>query len=159
MRVPADFGDKEVVWTLIAHGKTEKAYATLLPDYAVEDDMIAFDGTGVANTPRTPGNTPPTLRLEGETDRAVRVGDTLSLSAFVSDDGLPPIPKDEARRNSRSGLSVTWFVYRGPAETVAFEPEQRVYPYFLPGPDPPPPLPPDGRSDVRVTFSKPGAFG
>ena len=95
------------VWTLTAHGKTEKAYATLLPDYAIEDDMIGFDGTAVSNTPRTPGNKPPTLRLEGETDRTVRVGDTLSLSAFVSDDGLPPIPKDKARRNSRSGLSVT----------------------------------------------------
>ena len=158
VRVPANFGDNEVVWTLTAHGKTERAYATLLPDYAVEDDMIAFDGTAVANTRRTPGNEPPTLRIEGETVRAVSVGDTLSLSAVVSDDGLPPIPEDQARRNSRSGLSVTWFIYRGHAETVSFEPEQRVYPYFLPGPDPPPPPPPDGVFDVRVTFSQPGAF-
>src|SRR5579862_9914129 len=33
VRVPKDFGNKEVVWTLTVNGKTEKAYATLKPDY------------------------------------------------------------------------------------------------------------------------------
>ena len=32
IRVPKDFGKKELVWTLTAHGKTEKAFATLIPD-------------------------------------------------------------------------------------------------------------------------------
>src|SRR5919201_5161696 len=27
IRVPKDFGDKELVWTLATHGKTERAYA------------------------------------------------------------------------------------------------------------------------------------
>src|SRR5215510_1689077 len=31
LRVPADFGKKEVVWTITANGKSEKAYGTLLP--------------------------------------------------------------------------------------------------------------------------------
>jgi hypothetical protein len=31
VRVPADFGNREMVWTLTARGKTEKAYATLRP--------------------------------------------------------------------------------------------------------------------------------
>ncbi len=156
--VPSDFGGSEMVWTLTAHGRTEKAYATLLPDYAIENDMISFDGNAVSNTPRTPGNEPPTLRLAGETRRVATVGEPLSLSAFASDDGLPPLPRDESLFNSRSGLSVTWFVYRGPAGTVTFDPEQRVYPYFLPGPDPPPPVSPDGRFNVRVRFSQPGEF-
>ena len=156
--VPSDFGGSELVWTLTAHGRTEKAYATLLPDYAIENDMISFDGNAVSNTPRTPGNEPPTLSLVGAARRTVEVGETLSLAAYASDDGLPPPPRDASRMNSRSGLSVTWFVYRGPAETVTFDPEQRVHPYFLPGPDPPPPVPPDGRFEVRVWFSQPGEF-
>ena len=31
VQVPADWGQKELVWTITAHGRTEKAYAHLLP--------------------------------------------------------------------------------------------------------------------------------
>mgnify|MGYP001249020642 FL=1 len=158
IRVPKDFRDKEIVWTLTAHGRTEKAYATLLPDYAIEDDMIAFDASVVSNMAQIPGNVAPAIRLIGENRRTVRVGEPLSLTALVEDDGLPVPPEDVALRNSRSGLNVTWFVYRGPADTVTFEPKQRVYPYFLPGPNPPPPAPTDGRFEVRVEFSESGEF-
>ena len=41
---------------------------------------------------------------------------------------------------------------------MTFDPEQHVYPYYLPGPDPPAPLPPNGKSSVEVAFSEPGAF-
>ena len=158
VRVPSDYGDQEIVWTLTAHGRTEKAYATLLPDYAIDNEMIAFDGNVVSNTPLTPGNEPPSIRVAGETSRTVRMGEPLALSAVATDDGLPPPPTDPALRNSRSGLSVTWFVYRGAGDAVKFDPEQRVYPYFLPGPDPPPPVPPGGKFDVRAWFSRPGQF-
>ena len=33
VRVPKDFGKKELVWTLTSHGKTERVYGTLAPDY------------------------------------------------------------------------------------------------------------------------------
>ena len=158
VRVPSDYGDKEIVWTLIAHGRTEKAYATLLPDYAIDNEMIAFDGNVVSNTPLTPGNEPPSIRVAGESSRSVDLGEPLLLSAVIGDDGVPSAPTDEALRNSRSGLSLTWFVYRGPGDAVAFDPEQNVYPYFLPGPDPPPPVPSDGKLDVRAWFSRPGRF-
>ncbi|MDX1383194.1 MAG: hypothetical protein R3190_06080, partial [Thermoanaerobaculia bacterium] len=36
IRVPSDFADGEVVWTLTTRGKTEKAYATLKPDYFMD---------------------------------------------------------------------------------------------------------------------------
>lgn len=158
IRVPPDFGDGEIVWTLTANGRTERAYATLLPDYAIDNQMIAFDGNAVSNTRLTPGNEPPSLQVAGESARTVRVGEELPLSAVIGDDGLPAPPADEALRNSRSGLSLTWFVYRGPGDAVAFDPEQPVYPYFLPGPDPPPPVPADGRFDTRAWFSRPGTF-
>ena len=47
---------------------------------------------------------------------------------------------------------------QGPAETVAFEPEQQVFPYFLPGPEAPPPPPADGAFEVSVGFSEPGEY-
>ena len=156
--VPPDFGDSEVVWTLTANGRTEKAYATLLPDYAIDNQMIAFDGNAVSNTRLTPGNEPPSLQVAGAAARTVRVGEELPLSAVIGDDGLPAPPTDEALRNSRSGLSLTWFVYRGPGDAVTFDPAQPVYPYFLPGPEPPPPVPADGRIDVRAWFDRPGRF-
>src|SRR5499427_7467157 len=38
VKVPAAFKEKdELVWTLTTHGKTEKAYATLRPDYVLDD--------------------------------------------------------------------------------------------------------------------------
>src|ERR1700730_7463066 len=32
VKVPADWGNKELVWNLTAHGRSEKAYGHLLPD-------------------------------------------------------------------------------------------------------------------------------
>ena len=40
VRVPADFGDKELVWTLTSNGQTERAYGSLLVDYFTDDTVI-----------------------------------------------------------------------------------------------------------------------
>jgi len=64
------------------------------------------------------------------------------------------------------GLRVAWFVYRGPASTVRFSPEQfKVYQDKQPGGNSPwspgwapPPIPPDGKFPVTVTFGAPGTF-
>ena len=40
IRVPADFGDRELVWTLTANGQTHRAYATLKRDYFIDDLVI-----------------------------------------------------------------------------------------------------------------------
>jgi hypothetical protein len=61
-------------------------------------------------------------------------------------------------------LRVAWHVYRGPGQTVTFEPEQfKVYPDFFGGSPwtpgwTPPAIPPDGSVPVRVRFSTPGTF-
>ena len=41
IRVPADFGSKELIWTLTANGKTEKAYASLKNDYQIDPQVIS----------------------------------------------------------------------------------------------------------------------
>ncbi len=43
VRVPAVFGDKELVWTLTSNLKTEGAYATLLVVYFVDDTVIMYN--------------------------------------------------------------------------------------------------------------------
>ena len=43
VRVPADFGDKEMIWTLTTKGKPEKAYATLRADYFTDNVVIASE--------------------------------------------------------------------------------------------------------------------
>jgi hypothetical protein len=170
IKVPKDFGKKELVWTLTSRGRTEKAYATLKPEYVIDRLLIMKETGGVGNNRETIkyiGNKAPVLKVEGDAQRSIEVGKPLDLVAVVSDDGIPP-PKPTALHLTGLsrvawGLRVAWFVERG-AGTVTFEPEQfKVYPDYLDGsPWTPgwaaPPVPPDGKFPVRVTFSTPGTF-
>jgi len=176
IRAPADFCDKELVRTLTSHGKTERAYATLLVDYFVDDTVImnnkgAGGGGGGAND--LEGNKSPAVRVDGEKRRAVAVGEPVSLTAFASDDG---IPKRRALMNipgglrvtpdSAAGLRLSWFVYRGSGATVTFDPPQTsVWEDIRDGANSawasgwePPPVPPDGKWVVSATFSEPGTY-
>ena len=90
VRVPKDFGNKEVVWTLTVHGKTERAYGTLKPDYKLDLRIIQANMTcRWASTIRTSRRTcPPVVRLDGDTRRTVKVEEPLALTAVVTDDGV-----------------------------------------------------------------------
>ena len=93
VRVPADFTAKdELIWTLTTHGKTEKAYATLRPDYIV-DDVVKASETGAlgagTSSPEVRSNKPPAVRIEEVKARTVKVGEWLPLVAEVKDDGIP----------------------------------------------------------------------
>jgi hypothetical protein len=93
VKVPASFTEKdELVWTLTAHGKTEKAYATLRPDYVV-DDVVKASETGAlgagTSTPEVRGNHPPTLHIQELKARTVKAGEAFSVVSEVKDDGIP----------------------------------------------------------------------
>lgn len=101
--VPADWGDRELVWTLNVNGVERKAYATLKADYLVDNMVIASEtgslGAGTSS-PESRANIPPVVAVQGDSMRTVRVGEPLSLRTLVTDDGLPT-PSDpvaEARR-------------------------------------------------------------
>src|SRR5229473_4393193 len=100
IRVPKDFGKQELVWTLTSHGKTERAYATLKPDYFTDDIVIMNDngagGMGGGANSLT-GNKAPVLAVQGDKTRSVTVGQPVALTAVASDDGIPK------RRVVRSG--------------------------------------------------------
>jgi hypothetical protein len=91
VRVPKDWGDKELVWTLTTRGKTERAFATLRLDSKVDNLVQASEqgaiGAGVS-TPAIRANLPPTLTLDGG-DRRAQIGQPLTLIAYAKDDGVP----------------------------------------------------------------------
>ena len=127
VKVPSDFGNKELVWTLNAYGKPEKAYGSLKSDEEITERIIMTRGN------LSPGlddpNHPPTLSIAAP-GRAT-AGQPVALTANVSDDGLPKprVPRAAAAADGKSqtnsasririGLAVRWMQYRGPAK-VAF---------------------------------------
>lgn len=133
IRIPKDFGNRELVWTLTSNGKTEKAYGTLKPDYVVNATVMAanFGAGGQTGTvPDLVGNVGPVLKIEGERTRRVKAGEPVSLIAVATDDGKPrarPMPAligaNRTVPNSATGLRLVWLKYRGVGE-VTFDPPQ-----------------------------------
>ncbi|MSO35835.1 MAG: hypothetical protein EXQ50_10610 [Acidobacteria bacterium] len=91
VRVPKDWGKKELVWTLTTRGKTERAYGTLREDSLVDNLVQASEqgalGAGISS-PEIRANQPPLLTLDGG-DRRAQIGQPLTLIAFAKDDGVP----------------------------------------------------------------------
>ena len=130
VRLPADFGeDDELIWTVTAHGKTDRAVGTLLDLYVLEGPPD--------------GNMPPTASLTADRT-TVGAGDAVALSVTVSDDGLP----DNERARERAGAR--WQHYRGPG-TVTFDPPRSPFPE---GTEPVAGV----ELGSRATFSEPGTY-
>ena len=178
IRVPEDFGNKELVWTLTTRGKTERAYATRLPDYLIDNTIIMNNngaggpGGGIGYTIN---NQPPVLKVKGERSRVATVGQAVTLTAFASDDGdprprpMPPIGSGlavaMAAPNGATGLRLSWFVYRGAGNVTFAPPQFASWVDFRPGRNSPwspgwvtPPIPPKGKWITQVSFSEPGAY-
>ena len=183
--VPADWGDRELVWTLRVNGVERKAYATLKTDYQVDNIVIASEtgslGAGTSS-PESRANVKPDIEVIGDKIRTARVGEPLVLRTQVLDDGIPKasresrISEDEAMRRMMrpptritvgkvNGLFLSWNVYRGEGH-VEFDP-----PLPKPWEDTrtsanspwgalwlPPELPEDGIIEVTATFDKPGTY-
>ena len=148
VQVPADWGEKDLIWTLTSNGRTDQAVASLWPSWEIDDGVIkANRGMGASGAP--PDNQHPSMSIQGGTELTVTLPDTLTLTAVVRDDGVPgprpkrPEPTDPARAAAQrrrqqqespinqavvsaraageTGLAVTWTHYRGPGE-VTFDP-------------------------------------
>jgi hypothetical protein len=93
VRVPSGFSpDDELVWTLRANGQERWAYGTLREDLYV-DNVVVMSETGAlgagSSSPEIRANVPPSVQLQGPTELRVRTGETVTLTAVVSDDGQP----------------------------------------------------------------------
>jgi len=157
VRVPKDWGKKDLVWTVTSHGKTERAYATLMPTWEIDVGTYQQNrgGPGELGEP----DDPPSIRLEGAAERTIAVGAPLSLDAFVVDDGRPssrpsqsgsnprvegPLSQAVVRLDRGMRLGVIWVVYRGDAKAVTFEPRRIAVI--------------DGKAAATVRFSAPGTY-
>jgi len=93
VKVPDTFSETdEMVWTLTTHGQTIKAFASLRPDYKM-DNMIRMSETGAlgagSSSPEIRANTPPQVELETPSTVTARVGEPVDIVAIVTDDGIP----------------------------------------------------------------------
>jgi hypothetical protein len=98
VRVPADFGKKEIVWALTSHGETIRTYASLDPGYAIDDYLMQFENGG--NHIR--GRKKPELAIDGARERSVKVGEASPLSIVATDPAPPPPPR--ASGNADEGV-------------------------------------------------------
>ena len=164
-----------MVWTLTSpNGETKRAYATLHPDYYI-DDLVLQRNNGAPAADELLVNEAPVLAVEGRDHETRRRGAGAGVDvARVEDDdlltpaALPPTDPERPGRvtkNAARGLRLAWFVYRG-AGKVTFDPEQfRAWEDTREGSDSPwapgwtvPPVPPERTWEVRVTFSDPGTY-
>jgi hypothetical protein len=180
VRVPNGFTEKdELVWTLTTHDKTEKAYASLRPDYIL-DDVVKASETGAlgagTSSPEVRSNKPPTLKIGEANTRDVKVGQPLKLASQVKDDGIPKRrggggsgaamrPPTRITVGKNVGLHVTWFQYRGQGRVTFDPPQVKPWEDTRAGANSPwapiwapPPIPADGWQPVAVTFSEPGTY-
>jgi hypothetical protein len=118
VKVPKDFGDKEVVWTLTAHGRTEKATGKLIRQLYITQRLIDSHGNlspGLDNP-----NKPPTIEVASTLQG--KVSGAVSLTAEISDDGLPKPREQKTTEGGQTNsvaraihLTGSWLPYSGPA--------------------------------------------
>jgi hypothetical protein len=185
VRVPNDWGTKEMVWTLATHGVARKVYASLRTDLQIEDIDIMSEtgalGAGSSN-PEIRADKPPAIEIVGSRLLTATVGKPLTLTAIVTDDGVPKprggfgrgrgadgvefTPPSRITVGKSLGLHLSWLVYRGAAAAVTFDPKQiKAWEDTRDGANSPwaprwvaPPMPPDGKCVTTVTFDQPGTY-
>ena len=161
VRVPKDWGDKTLTWSITANGRTEKVVSKLLPAEEMNEHMMIAGGSNTIQFGEEDLNKPPTIAIAPIPSAAA--GSPVVLVANVSDDGLPkprppaaprpaapttPDGRFQSQRNSSAprpslGLRVIWIEYRGPAK-ASFE----INPVPVT----------DGKAVTTVRFAAPGTY-
>ena len=140
--VPADFGERAVVWTIDFRGERYSIPGTLHVDWQID----ALEGEAGAS------NTPPVLAFtDGGPEGAgpggiwgdpveATAGTPVPLTVWARDDG-----RGRSGRSTRSAVTLTWFKHLGPGG-VTFSEERGEVP--LAG----------GAMTVEATFAAPGEY-
>ena len=119
VRVPADFGTQELVWTLRSQGIERMAYASLRQDLLIDNIVIASEtgalGAGRSD-PETRSNVAPLIELETDGEITARIGEPVTLVARVTDDGLP---LTTAARRARADSAEAAADSAAPADSTA----------------------------------------
>ena len=153
IKVPKDFGDKKLVWSITVNGKTNTIPVDIDPLWVVAPFVDAEE------------NTPPVISfdegastLQGPPHGIAKlltasVGEPLPLTVWVSDDAKIPVGALNAPKTPAAVL--TWTKFRGPG-TVTFEknkPPAEKMEWKAP-----PPANFMGKATTNATFSEPGDY-
>jgi hypothetical protein len=145
VKVPADFGEKKLVWTVKIRGETYTIPGSLHPNWQID----ALEGEAGS------GNTPPVLKFEangpggagpaGVTAGALTaaVGQPLTINVWATDDGKAVGSIARAGRANQP-VALAWFKHQGPGQ-VTFNPA-------APKPDA------NGLATTTATFSELGEY-
>lgn len=161
IRVPKDFGDKKLVWTLTANGKTVSIPFGVVKGYQIEPFLDAAMGNKppvIKLTESGPALTGPPAPLSAAAVLNGVVNEPVTISYRITDDGNEETPTAAGggtpppaaaavgaaqARPQRARISTTLTKYRGPGE-VKFA-------------DSTPPVEKD-KATTTATFSLPGEY-
>ncbi len=130
VRVPGDFGDQEVTWTLKVNGQTFMVPGHLRPEWAI-------DALGGGAHP----NAPPVLQFERGGPEVVgpgasgfvfgplrtSVGEPVEITLYANDDGGGRSLAGFGGGGANRPLAIlTWFKHQGPGEVAFAEASHRV---------------------------------
>ena len=163
IKVPKDFGDKKLTWTLTVNGVTTSSPVDLNPLWRIAPYI---DATG--DTPAYIGFVEGGPYVNGpignSTTLSATVGTPLTLDAWVADDGkldplpdTPPTGNVPGERRKKEPVTVDWTLYRGPAP-VKFANAQPVSEKMAQLQNAPPGTVYFGKTTTSVTFSQPGQY-
>jgi hypothetical protein len=154
VKVPADFGDNKITWTIVANGQTMAIPASLKVDY----EISPFEEAAVHNTP-------PVLSFEERgtivqgpqgltVDRTAKVGTPLPLTVWPSDDAKLTTSSGAPPQNLSGPVVLTWSKYRGPGEVTFAKTKPDVEKIQRKDVQ----LAFTGKSTTTATFSQPGEY-
>ena len=92
--------NRDVIWTLTVNGKTEKAYGWLKTEWEI-DPAGGAGGGGGSTSPERKQNQPPSVKIDPIPN--VKLPATATLTATITDDGLPKPRPEGARRGAPVG--------------------------------------------------------
>lgn len=104
--LPADWGNKELVWTVNHNGRVAKAVGRMSPNWAIDEGVWrANRGAGISGRTAADyiGNKAPVVQIVGSKSVTARVHAPLTLTASATDDGRPGPRPPQPRRTGEEG--------------------------------------------------------
>jgi len=166
--VPKDWVARELVWTLVSNGRTEKAYGSLLPVWEIGQQVYEQNrGSTLLRRKEDPVNQGPSISLLSPAQATIALPEALPLTVSVSDDGLPaprarptgvgvatvrarepagPISQAVVRLDPTWRLGVVWVHHRGPGNVI-FDPMRQEIADQK-----------GSRAITKASFSEPGTY-
>jgi len=153
IKVPKDFGDRKLTWTIVANGFTNTITMHLKKDWIVEPYLDAASK-----------NTPPVLKFQADgmtftgpptaiaATYSATVGEPLTLTSWASDEGAKLNVEQRATGRGRGAgaqftpLVESWSKFRGPGNVTFAQARPTLDREH------------DGKATTTATFSAPGDY-